>query len=350
VFGSATNNQIQRFETEFIIINHPNEFLTGWFGNEIRATSSRIYQANGFGRNGSRALAVQPISTFDGEIIIRLSPSEFSDPQVQFWARSMKNGTGNRAAQVYFSWSNSLEGEYSSAELLGGEAEFANEDQDFRNFELDMPDRFSGDVEIYLKLVIKYGAGSGSCAKWLMDDFEFGEFVVDKIPPKITKVRGYDEKQIEIQLDEAVDPVFSEFAFNYSLNEIEPSFVNRKLDSLVYLSFDEKLEHGKRYELMVSKVPDLEGNFLKDTVISFQFFDPTFIPSKTLVINELCLLRKQILTCRMWSLWKFFMQANILLGLKGCHFLTQDLLWFCWRHGFSQVSFFFLLRKIKLQN
>ncbi|MFC5626307.1 lamin tail domain-containing protein [Algoriphagus winogradskyi] len=287
VFGFAATNQIQRFETEFIIINHPNEFLTGWFGNEIRATSSRIYQANGFGRNGSRALAVQPISTFDGEIIIRLSPSEFSDPQVQFWARSMKNGTGNRAAQVYFSWSNSLEGEYSSAELLGGEAEFANEDQDFRNFELDMPDRFSGDIEVYLKLEIKYGAGSGSCAKWLMDDFEFGEFVVDKIPPKITKVRGYDEKQIEIQFDEAVDPVFSEFAFNYSLNEIEPSFVNRKLDSLVYISFDEKLEHGKRYELMVSKVPDLEGNFLKDTVISFQFFDPTFIPSKTLVINEI---------------------------------------------------------------
>lgn len=287
VFGFAATNQIQRFEIEFIIVNHPSEFLPGWFGNEIRATSSRIYQANGFGRNGSKALAVQPISTFDGEIIIRLFPSEFSDPRVQFWARSVKNGTGNRAAQVYSSWSNSLEGEYSSAELLSGKAEFANEDQDFRKFELDLPDSFSGNTEVFLKLEIKYGAGSGSCAKWLMDDFEFGEFVVDKTPPKVTKVRGYDEKQIEIQFDEAVDPVFSVFAFNYSLNEIEPSFVNRKSDSLVYLSFDDKLEHGKRYELKVSKVPDLEGNFLKDSVFYFQFFDPTFISSKTLVINEI---------------------------------------------------------------
>ncbi|WP_425637178.1 lamin tail domain-containing protein [Algoriphagus yeomjeoni] len=281
------SNQVQDFESEISIQSYPDEFLPSWYANEIRSTSSRIYQANGLGKNGSKALAVQPISTFDGEVIIRLSPQEFDDPKVRFWARSVKNGTGDRPALVSFRWGEQLMGNYSVREILAGANEFGNEDQEFRLFELELPDEYNGAEEIFLMLEIRYGPGSGSCAKWLMDDFEFGEFLADTTPPKITRVRGYDEGQIEIQFDEAVDPVFSEFAFNYSMSELEPSFVNRKSDSLVYLNFVEKLEHGRSYELKVSKIPDLEGNFLKDTLISFQFFDPTFISYKTLVINEI---------------------------------------------------------------
>lgn len=284
--GNASN-QIQDFESVFIIENYPNEFLPNWYANEIRGTSSRIYQANGLGRNGSKALAVQPISTFDGEVIIRLSPQEFTDPKVHFWAKSLKNGTGDRAAQVYYSWGKELKGNYSGREILGGANEFRNENQEFRLFELLLPDEFAEDAEVYLRLEIRYGAGSGSCAKWLMDDFEFGEFVVDTIAPKVTRIRGYDEREIEVQFDEAVDPVFSGFLINYKLDGQEPVSVKLKADSLVYLTFQEKLELGKHYNLQITQIPDLEGNFLLDTLISFQFFDPTFIPPKTLVINEI---------------------------------------------------------------
>nr|WP_170857053.1 lamin tail domain-containing protein [Algoriphagus locisalis] len=284
---AAIENQIQDFEGEFTFQNYPYEFMSGWYGNEVRGTSSRIYQANGLGRNGSKALAVQPISTFDGEVIIRLSPQEFEDPKVRFWARSAKNGSGDRPALVYYTWRSQLEGDYSEWEIVGNANEFSNEDQDFRLFELALPDSLSDNSEAFLRLKIQYGPGSGTCAKWLMDDFEFGEFVEDKTAPKVTGVRGFDESQVEIQFDEALDPVFSEFLLNYSLDGVEPSEARLVADSLVYLTFKERLEMVRNYELGVSQIPDLEGNFLKDTLVSFQFFDPTSIPPKTLVINEI---------------------------------------------------------------
>tara|TARA_R110002072_G_scaffold303043_2_gene491893 strand:- start:56536 stop:59064 length:2529 start_codon:yes stop_codon:yes gene_type:complete len=281
------SNDIQDFEGAFVIENYPSEFSPGWYANEIRSTSSRIYQANGLGRSGSKALAVQPISTFDGEVIVRLSPQEFMDPKVHFWARSMKNGTGDRAAQVYYSWGNQLNSNYSGRKILGESNEFGNEDQEFRLFELILPNEFAEDAEIFLRLEIRYGAGSGSCAKWLMDDFVFGEFLVNKIAPNVTRIRGFDEREVEIQFNEAVDPVFSGFLINYKLDGQEPVAVKLKADSLVYLTFQEKLELGKQYTLQITQIPDLEGNFLQDTLIAFQFFDPTFILPKTLVINEI---------------------------------------------------------------
>ncbi|PZX59607.1 lamin tail-like protein [Algoriphagus ratkowskyi] len=279
--------QIQNFEGPFTIQNYPNEFLPDWFGNEIRASSSRIFQANGLGRNGSKALAVLPISTFDGELVISLSPGEMNDPKVRFWAKSVKNGSGNRPAQVFYRWGKSLAGSFSVREILGGVYEFANEDQEFRFFELELPEEYQGIAEVFLMIEIRYGPGSGTCAKWLLDDFEFGEIVMDGKAPNVNMVRGFDENKLEIQFDEAIDPVFSEFLFNYKLDGVEPSLVIRKSDSLVYLSFEEKLVPEKIYELQVSQIPDLAGNFIQDTLISFQFFDPTFIPPKTLVINEI---------------------------------------------------------------
>ncbi|MEB2774948.1 lamin tail domain-containing protein [Algoriphagus sp. D3-2-R+10] len=281
------SNQVQTFEGEFNIQSYPNEFLPGWYANELRGTSSRIYQANSVGKNGSKALAVQPISTFNGEVNIRLSPQGLNDPKVRFWARSVRNGSGSRSAEVFYSWGMDLDGNYSEREILDGANEFANEDQEFRLFELVLPDVFSESAEVFLRLEIRYGSGVGSCAKWLMDDFEFGEFVEDKTPPKVKRVRGFDSNQVEIQFNEAIDPIFSEFLINYKLNELEPIEAKLTTDSLVYLSFEEKLEIGKSYDMEILQIPDLEGNFLQDTVISFQFFDPTYIPPKTLVINEI---------------------------------------------------------------
>ncbi|MDR7132069.1 hypothetical protein J2X69_004435 [Algoriphagus sp. 4150] len=281
------NNLIQNFESEFAVENYPDEFLPDWYANELRGTSSRIYQANGLGRNGSRALAVQPISSFDGEIIVRLSPLGLNGPKVRFWARSVKNGSGNRPAVVFYSWGSYLDGDYSEREILGGEVEFGNEDQSFRLFELVLPDGFSGNPEVFLRLEVRYGPGTGSCAKWLMDDFNFGEILEDKTPPKVKHIRGYDENQVEIQFDEALDPVFSEFLINYKLDGKEPIDAKLKADSSVYLTFQEKLEMEKMYEVVISQIPDLDGNFLRDTLVSFQFWDPTFILPKTLVINEI---------------------------------------------------------------
>ncbi|UZD21209.1 lamin tail domain-containing protein [Algoriphagus halophytocola] len=278
---------VQNFESDFDAVNRPEAFLPGWFGNEIRDAASRIYQGNGLGRNGSRALVVQPISTFDGEVIIRLDPSDLSAPKVRFWARSLQNGSGDRPALVYFSWGLELDGVFSDARQLGEPDEFANENQEFRSFTFSLPEGMTGLPEVYLKLQVIYGEGAGTCAKWMMDDFELGDLVEDTQSPKVSDVRGFDEKVIQLTFDEALDPVFSEFSMSYKLDGLEPASVVLEKDSLVLLQFDEKLEKGRDYEVQIRQIPDLEGNFMQDTTVYFRFFDPTAFDFKTLVINEI---------------------------------------------------------------
>lgn len=277
----------QDFESPFEIANSPEEFLPGWTGNDIRSTSSRIFQSGNLGRSGGKALAVQPISTFNGELIVRLSPENLFNPKVQFWAKSVQNGTGTRPAQVFYSWSESIDRDFSAPLLLGKVNEFGNENQEFRKFQFALPQEFEDSDQVYLRMEIRYGPGTGSCASWIMDDFVFGEIIEDTVPPTIVSVKGYDDRELVVQFSESVDPVFSQFLLNYKLEGIEPEKVELKADSLVRLTFNQPLEKGKEYGLQVDGIPDLEGNFLRDTLLNFQFFDPTVIPQKGLVINEI---------------------------------------------------------------
>lgn len=281
-----SGNQIQDFEGDFTIVNAPMEFLPGWTANELRATSSRIFQTN-LGRNNSKAVAVQPISTFNGELTISLINEDFEDPKVEFWARSIQNGTGTRSAEVYYSWKNDSQSSFSEPTLLGSKQEFENQNQDFRKFQMELPDSLRTITRITLKIEVRYGAGTGSAARWIMDDFEFGDFEVDLKSPTLTQIRGFDSNELELTFDEALDPVFPLFQVNYDLEGIEPESVILKSDSLVYLSFDQALVQGRDYNLRMKQIPDLIGNFLSDTLVNFTFFDPTDIPVKGLVINEI---------------------------------------------------------------
>ncbi|MCS5491456.1 lamin tail domain-containing protein [Algoriphagus limi] len=286
--GNAWSQTIkQDFESAFEIQSFPEAFLSGWYGNDVRSTSSRIFQANGAGINSSKALAVQPISSFVGELTIRLNLAEYSEPSIRFWARSVRNGSGNRPAVVSYSFSNQLEGEFSGDVLLASENEFANEDQDFRLFQIKLPDEFLSEEEVYLKIWVRYGPGSGSCARWFMDDFEFGDWEEDRQPPEFVSVRGYSKDQLELRFSEALDPVFSQIQLNYDLEGIEPSEASLKQDSVVILSFSQELEEGRNYQIAIRQISDLVGNFLEDTTINFVFQDPTDIAYKDLVINEL---------------------------------------------------------------
>lgn len=277
----------ESFENDFSIESYPNSFLPNWYGNEVRSTSSRIFQSSSLGIGESKCLAIQSISTFDGGVIVRLIPSDYEDPKVQFWARSMKNGSGTRAAQVFISWAENLEGNFENRAQVGNENEFANEDQEFRKFTFEVPENIQGRTEVYLKFEIEYGEGSGSCSRFLMDDFFFGDMVEDITPPEISKVRGYDSNQIEIAFSELIDPIFSQIQLNYKLDQNEPLEAKLVQDSLVYLTFENELEIGESYELQVSQIPDMEGNFLMDTTLTFEFSDPTHISWKELVINEI---------------------------------------------------------------
>lgn len=279
--------QKQEFEADFQPLNYPLEFLPNWYGNEISTGTARIFQISGQGRGGSKALAVQPISTFEGKIWVRMNPKQFQSPRVVFYARSIQNGSGNRPALVFYSWGTSLNGDFTSSEQIGNNSEFSNKNQEFRKFSLSIPEELKSEPEVFLVLDIRYGPGTGSAARWIMDDFEMGDFIQDTIPPLVEGVKGFAENALLVRFSEIIDPVFSSFPIAFELDGQNPDRAEMRQDSLLVLTFMDKLEQMRTYSLAVRQIPDLEGNFLRDTLVSFTFSDPTSIGMKDLVINEL---------------------------------------------------------------
>lgn len=284
--SSAQNSMsmVQTFESDFLIQSAPLEFLPGWSANEVRASSSRIFQAFGLGVAGSDALAVQPISTFEGVVTVRLRLDELQGDEIRFFARSLRNGSGDRPAQVFFAWSRDLD--FGDLSPLGGENEFANEDQSFREYRLPVPAEYLGQA-IFFRFVVRSGPGSGAAARWFLDNFAYGIFEEDTLPPTVVLARGYDAMEIQLQFSESLDPVFSQFPMNYRLDGLEAGEAVLESDSLVRLIFTPALQEGRDYSLQLRQIPDLAGNFLSDTTLQFRFFDPTNIPRKGLVINEI---------------------------------------------------------------
>ena len=285
-FPTYSQPQTQGFQSPFTIQSYPQPFLPGWYANDLRATSSRVFRLATGGINGSVALAVQPISSFTGKVWVRLYPKGMSNPRVIFWAKTLKNGTGTRPALVHISWSTSLEGNYQERMLLGHSAQFPNANLNFSRFELEVPAAFAGLEELYLQLEIGVGSGTGSAARWVLDDFSLEDLVVDEEVPKVSFVKGYGKREVLVAFSERMDPVFLGLNLAYQLDESNPVEARLLLDSVVILRSEMDLEEDKDYALFLQQLPDVNGNFLKDTLVRFRYTDPSALRSKSVVINE----------------------------------------------------------------
>jgi hypothetical protein len=206
---SVVYGQIQDFESNFLIVNHPEEFLPNWSANEVRTTAARVFQALHEGRFGSRALGVQAISSFKGEIFTKLNPASFVDPKIAFFAKSRKNGSGNRPAVVSIWFSPSVNGEFSYPIQVGDENSFPNQNLDYRLFEIPVPEDFKDLEELYIKIEVKYGPGTGSAARFFMDDFGIfdGKEIIDPISVKHAHL--LDPYSIELIFDKEVEKPIS---------------------------------------------------------------------------------------------------------------------------------------------
>lgn len=278
--------QQQDFEGSFSSVSYPQPFLPGWYANEFRSTSSRIFRLPTGGVNGSVALAIQPISTFTGRIWVRLQPKQLANPHVVFWAKTLKNGTGTRPALVYASWSRTMEGEYQDRIPVGDVNQFPNATTAFSKVDLEVPASFASLEEVYLSLEVGIGPGTGSGARWVMDAFSMENRVVDEVAPRVEQVKGYGSKEVRVTFSEPVDPVFSRLPLAYALEGKGPLETRSLADSVLVLAFDEALLEEKEYSLLVRQVPDLQGNFLVDTLFKFRYTNPIAYESKSLVINE----------------------------------------------------------------
>jgi hypothetical protein len=286
-YPSFSQTQTQGFQAPFTVQSYPQPFLPGWYANDLRATSSRVFRLATGGVNGSVALAVQPISSFTGKLWVRLSPKGMGNPRVIFWAKTLKNGTGTRPALVHISWSATLEGTYQERMLLGHAAQFPNANLNFSRFELELPAAFASMEEAYLQLEIAVGSGTGSAARWVMDDFSLEDLVVDEELPQVSVVKGYGKREVLVAFSESMDSVFTRLNLAYELDGSNPMEARLLLDSVVIIRSEADLEENKDYVLFLQQLPDINGNFLLDTLLRFRYTDPTAIGSKSLIINEL---------------------------------------------------------------
>ncbi|EON75266.1 hypothetical protein ADIS_4437 [Lunatimonas lonarensis] len=160
---------LQDFESKFEIVNYPEEFLPGWAANEVRNGTSRVFQASGKGINGSTALGVQTIGSFDAQIYIKTTTIGLKGNIFSFYARTERNGSGNRPVTVSYYFSDA--GQESQPQVLGSPDSFPNADTDYRLWEIPIPEVWRNLEAVTLILTVQYGAGSGSSARWYMDDF-----------------------------------------------------------------------------------------------------------------------------------------------------------------------------------
>jgi hypothetical protein len=120
-----------------------------------------------------------------------------------------------------------------------------------------------------------------------MDDFVLEDLVVDTVRPTLTTVKGYDEKELWLSFSESIDPVFALLPTAYRLEGNTPVAVRSLADSIVVLRMQEELQENKDYTLLIQQLPDPSGNFLRDTLLTFRYTDPTAYAYKSLVLNEL---------------------------------------------------------------
>jgi hypothetical protein len=178
-------------------------------------------------------------------------------------------------------------GPYVERMAVGQLGQFANATQEFLKFELTLPPQFASLEEVYLRLEVGPGPGTGSAARWVMDEFALEDLVVDTIAPTLHSAKGYDENELWLTFSEPIDPVFALLPPAYRLEGETPLEVRALNDSTVVLKMQGALQEEKDYALLIQQLPDRSGNFLQDTLVPLRFTDPTAFAFKSLVLNEL---------------------------------------------------------------
>ena len=247
--------QVQDFESSFRIVDHPQEFLPDWSANEVRSTAARVFQSNSEGRFGSRALGVQPISSFTGVIYTHFHPQDFIAPKVAFYAKTRQNGTGSRPAMVriFFSKSGFEQWDYSFP--VGDASSFPNQNTDFRLFEIPVPVSLRGEERIFIKMEVVYGPGTGSAARFFMDDF--GVYNADEVvdPVSVRSTYLLDPYRIALHLDKAILPPEKSQIRIPGSNNFELLF---PADTLIFLQSNDPFPRGN-LSIHLENLRDLTG-------------------------------------------------------------------------------------------
>ncbi len=297
LFALRTNGQVdsypfnEGFESTFAE-GTDIEFISNWTGNDVRPTS-RIFSSSD-SRSGGSSLAVQPLSSFDGEILLNLDLSSYENAQVSFYAKSNQNGSGTRPSLLFFSVSIDGGNNFNTATQIGDNNTFPNSSGEVYNqFFYDLGTSVNGLSNVVVKLLVERLESmevSGSAAELLIDDLVVNaDLVVDTTPPTIQSVVAISATQVDIKFSEDVDPTTSQTISNYELDGgISISSAIRDIDdnSLVHLTTS-NFENGQNYTLTINDVEDLEGNAIaSNTTTGFQYILIEDAETGDIVISE----------------------------------------------------------------
>lgn len=129
---------------------------------------------------------------------------------------------------------------------------------------------------------------SGFFQKHFIDDIKVTAFVPDLIAPVIQTVTAYSANIIDVLFDETVDPLSSQVAGNYSVNNGVGFPVSAVRDganpALVHLTFSGSIPIRTNLQMTVNGVQDLSGNAVSNVVFVFSYFVPLHYD---IVIDEL---------------------------------------------------------------
>lgn len=257
-------SQVQDFEANFQIVNHPAEFLENWSANEVRSTAARVFQVSGEGLLGSKALAVQPISSFNGIIYFKTETQGKFEPKIAFFAKSKQNGTGTRPAIVEISFAKTVSDVFQNLTAVGSSQTFSNQNNEYQLFENPIPKEFHDLAELVVKIEVKYGPGTGSAARFFMDDFGIfdGEEMID--PVRITKAKLLTPYSVEVILDREITAVARE---QVSITNFPVEEVLFYTDSSFVVYSNQEIK-GENIAVILKKIQEKNGRITE--VIEFE--------------------------------------------------------------------------------
>ena len=148
------------------------DFLPGWFGNQVQPTAGapRIHRDTLYPHAGVAALAAIPTSTVKDTIIVSYSLGNVATGgTLSFWAASdsAKTATGSRSAVVYHDYSTDGGATYSTPTIVGDSVRFPRTVTSYQQYSISIP--VSGLLKS--RFIVSRGAGIGTAARFLMDDF-----------------------------------------------------------------------------------------------------------------------------------------------------------------------------------
>jgi hypothetical protein len=279
---------LQDFESNFEIVSYPEEFLPGWAANEVRTGTSRVFQAPGEGLNGSHALGIQTISSFDAQIYIKTSTIGLKNNNISFFAKTRKNGNGNRPVRLSYRFIQEQTESSSEPIFIGEEGGFPNADTPFQEYSFSIPEGWMNLPAVTIQISVHYGEGNGSAARFFIDNF---------VTPRPHAAQKMEETESEIPFtlhqvrQEEVNALVLEFSHElaglpekYLLSPAYGTPSHMEINGKSLIAWFEDYLYPNRYSISLEGL-SYKGN-LDSILLTHDFELETPLPRGSLVINE----------------------------------------------------------------